>query len=71
MTRALTQTHQTPSRGRPLDVEAVSRITGIAVGTLRNWKCQGRGPRCSKLGKRVVYFERDIEAFIENNVCSD
>ena len=54
-------------RGRPLAVGDVSRLTGLSVGTLRNWKCQGTGPRCVKLGRRVVYFESDVSAWIDAN----
>jgi predicted DNA-binding transcriptional regulator AlpA len=35
------------------------------VNTLRFWRHQGTGPRSIKLGRRVVYRECDVVAWIE------
>lgn len=32
--------------------------------TLRFWKHQGTGPRSIKLGRRVVYRQVDVEAYV-------
>jgi len=42
--------------------EAAPRI-GVAPGTLRNWRRQGRGPAYLKVGKAVRYRPQDIEAY--------
>jgi len=36
---------------------------GVSAGTLEVWRCKGRGPRYSKLGKVVVYDPADLDAF--------
>lgn len=35
--------------------------------TLENWRCQCRGPAFVKIGARVFYRTRDLDAFIERN----
>lgn len=47
------------------DTEAAA-ILNLGVRTLRNWRCNGLGPRWVKIGLRAVrYHRRDIAAFIE------
>ena len=50
-----------------LDLAQISERTGIPVATLRYWRAEGkgRGPLLWKLGSRVVAFEEDVEAWIE------
>ncbi len=48
-----------------LRVEDVTEMTGIAPGTLALWRHKGTGPRSAKLGKRVVYRESDVAAWID------
>lgn len=36
---------------------------GLAVGTLAQWAWQGIGPKPRKVGGRVFYYLRDLEAF--------
>lgn len=36
---------------------------GLAVGTLAQWAFQGIGPKPHKVGGRVFYYLRDLEAF--------
>lgn len=50
---------------RPLDVAA--RI-GVPVGTLANWRCDGRGPRYLKVGRHVRYRVEDLEAWLDRQV---
>ncbi|MFV2143206.1 helix-turn-helix transcriptional regulator [Isoptericola sp. G70] len=47
-------------------VEEVSEEIGTPVGTLAYWRHVGSGPRWAKLGRRVVYRRRDLEAWIDN-----
>ena len=45
----------------------VSRITGLAVQTLRNYRQLGKGPPYSKIGRSVRYSVEDIRQFMESN----
>jgi len=45
---------------RWIDEKEVSRITGIAIQTLRNWRCQGIGfPYSKGPGGRIVRYLLD------------
>ena len=48
------------------DVQA-SEFLGLKPQTLRNWRCQSRGPAYSKLGRRCIYAVRDLENYREKN----
>ncbi|QCX28078.1 helix-turn-helix transcriptional regulator [Nocardioides jishulii] len=48
-----------------LRLPEVSEMTGIPAATLRFWRHQGTGPRSTKLGRRVVYREADVIAWID------
>jgi predicted DNA-binding transcriptional regulator AlpA len=43
----------------------VSKLTGVAVQTLRNWRHKRRGPAYSKIGRLVRYDPDDVEAYIQ------
>lgn len=43
--------------------EAASYL-GISVRTLEGWAVRGGGPRMLKLGSRVVYRRRDLDAWL-------
>lgn len=49
-----------------LRIEEVSDQTGVPVETLRYWRKRdkGEGPKSAKLGRRVVYRESDVEAWV-------
>jgi predicted DNA-binding transcriptional regulator AlpA len=42
-----------------LRLPEVAELTGLPEITLRFWRHQGIGPRSARLGRRVVYRERD------------
>ena len=46
------------------EIGAAARL-GIAPATLRNIRSQGRGPRYSRVGRRIVYRIRDVEAYLD------
>ena len=48
-----------------LRVPEVSELTGIPEATLRFWRHAGTGPPSAKLGRRVVYREADINAWVD------
>lgn len=38
---------------------------GLSERTLERWRVEGKGPAYRKLGKRVLYGESDLSAFVE------
>jgi len=42
-----------------LNVVETSRLLGVAVGTLNNWRCRREGPQYLKLGGKVVRYALD------------
>jgi predicted DNA-binding transcriptional regulator AlpA len=49
-------------------VEETAAKIGMAVSTLNKWRVTGFGPQFIKLGKRVLYRDEDIEAFINASI---
>ena len=48
--------------------DAIERYPALGcVGTLANLRCQKRGIRYYKMGRKVVYRPEDIEAFLFQN----
>lgn len=46
-----------------------AEFLGLKPQTLRNWRCQSRGPAYSKIGRRVVYHLTDVEDYrIRNRI---
>lgn len=45
------------------DAQAAERLH-VARQTLAKWRCQGKGPRYVKIGRRALYDEADLDAFI-------
>lgn len=45
-----------------------AELTGLPVNTLPFWRHQGTGPRSIRLGRRVVYRECDVVAWIEDQL---
>jgi DNA-binding transcriptional MerR regulator len=43
-----------------LSTKEVSDLTGVPENTLRYYKHKGLGPKCGKLGSRVIYREQDV-----------
>ncbi len=46
-----------------LDDKAAAKSLGMAVQTLRNWRCQRKGPPYIRLGRSIRYQVKDIEAY--------
>lgn len=59
---------QTSELPRWIDEREVSKIIGVAVQTLRNWRFQKIGPPYSKVGKgRMVRYRLDeVLQFMES-----
>lgn len=46
-------------------LEEVSEMTRMPAATLRFWRHKGTGPKSSKVGRRVMYREEDVAAWLE------
>jgi predicted DNA-binding transcriptional regulator AlpA len=42
-----------------IDEKQVSKLTGLALQTLRNWRGQGRGFPYVKIGRRSIRYDID------------
>jgi predicted DNA-binding transcriptional regulator AlpA len=49
----------------------VSSKTRTPLATLRYWRSTGEGPKTFRLGRKVVAFESDVEAWIEAQAEKD
>ena len=43
----------------------VSYFLGVPVQTLYEWKCQGRGPDCRRVGRFLRYRPNDVRAWVD------
>jgi DNA-binding transcriptional MerR regulator len=43
----------------------VSEKTRVPEATLRYWRHLGKGPKSFRNGKRVMYLEADVDAWLE------
>jgi hypothetical protein len=50
-----------------MTVKEVSALTGLGVGTLNKWRCEGKGPEYFRLGRRVLYGSEKLQAFLNQN----
>ena len=41
-----------------------AKFLGIAPDTLVKYRCHGKGPTPHKIGRRIVYRERDVESWL-------
>lgn len=46
-----------------LSTSEAAKVAGVAAKTLQDWRGLGFGPAFIKLGRRVVYDVRDIQAW--------
>lgn len=47
------------------DEKQAAKKLGVSVFTLRAWRCQGKGPSYVRMGRRCIYFDTDLNAFID------
>ena len=43
----------------------------LSPRTLEQWRWLGKGPRFLKIGARVLYDERDVEAYEASQICQN
>ena len=48
-----------------LTIREVAAIVRAPIATLRYWRHLGAGPRSFRIGRRVVYRVRDLQAWID------
>jgi hypothetical protein len=48
-----------------IDTAGAAAHLGLSARTLEKWRTQGRGPRYSRPGRRVVYRVADLDAYLE------
>ena len=49
------------------EFDAAEYLGGLSVGTLRTWRYKGEGMKFIKMGRRVLYDQADLDAFIDEN----
>ncbi len=54
-----------------LRLPEIAELTGIPEATLRFWRHAGTGPPSAKLGRRVVYREADVLAWVDRQFEND
>lgn len=52
------------SRSELLTLPEAAEYLRHPVGTLRDWRLRGVGPRSAKIGSRVFYRRSDLDSFI-------
>jgi hypothetical protein len=50
-----------------LTVKEAAAYIPLAAGHLNNLRTAGKGPRFIKLGRKVLYDTRDLDAWIDSN----
>lgn len=57
---------------RIITLEEVAEVTRTPLSTLRYWRASGQeGPPTFRLGRRVVAFEGEVEAWIKAQAAKD
>ena len=54
-----------------LTLEEVANRTRVPLATLRYWRSTGTGPSTFRLGRRVMAYESEVEAWIETEAGKD
>ena len=52
------------SQTRWLDTQAAAVYVGLSVPTLHTYRWMGTGPVSRKIGRRVVYSQADLDAWV-------
>lgn len=47
-----------------LDTQTLARKLGVRTNTLEKWRVRGDGPSYLRLGRRIAYDIRDVEAWL-------
>ena len=53
-----------------MNTREAAKWLGISASTLRNWRCQGKGPAFCTLSPRIVTYDlSDLERFKSERRC--
>ena len=55
------------SRRELLRVEEVADEVGLTPAAIYSLRFRGRGPRAIRIGRRLLFDRRDVDAWIEEN----
>jgi predicted DNA-binding transcriptional regulator AlpA len=58
-------------KSKLLTIGEVSDRTRVPLATLRYWRHIGQGPPLFALGKRIVGYEAEVEAWIADQAATD
>lgn len=47
-----------------IDEKQAALKLGVSVHTLRMWRHRGKGPVYAKVGRRVLYFDTDLDSYL-------
>ena len=53
-----------------LNENELAELTGLAVGTLQQWRCTKNGPPYLKLGRAVRYRASDVLQWLDSSVVA-
>lgn len=51
-----------------LDTADAAIYVGLSVPTLKKYRLDGTGPRFAKIGTKVIYRPRDLEAWLDKHM---
>ena len=57
-----------PDALETLTNEETAALLGVRPQTLLTWRCQGRGPRYLKVGRRCYYRRPDVETWLQGQL---
>ena len=60
----LRQEYEVAPMGARLAPPIVAAGLNLSAATLERWRSVGKGPRYVKIGGRVAYVKRDVEAWV-------
>jgi predicted DNA-binding transcriptional regulator AlpA len=52
-----------------IKIDRISEMTGAPVSTVRYWRHAGTGPKTFKIGRAVVAYEDDVDAWIASQAA--
>jgi hypothetical protein len=56
------------NESRFLGTRAAAEYSGIPFNTLKQWRCEGKGPRFFKPRGRALYDVSDLDEFIRSGI---
>lgn len=60
-----------PELSKVLNAEVAARYVGLSQSTLAKLRLTGNGPTYCKLGRRVVYRQKDLDDWLQSRIASD